>query len=190
VDFTEVMQLLKNSSPYDLYRIKVAIQNEIENPSHIKMMRDCFAINDQITYFDNIKNSLIHAIVLEKKSKNVVVKNNHDQQIWNIPYYMINLNGKESNIHTASKERPTKNNFKVGDTVGFNDDGKQCIGTITKLNHKTASLITRENKRWRVGYGILFAVLDGEATDHVPNVLIGCNGNLIEHENIQGETKT
>ena len=30
MDFTEVMQLLKNASPYDLFRIKVAINNEIE----------------------------------------------------------------------------------------------------------------------------------------------------------------
>lgn len=184
MDFTEVMQLLKNASPYDLYRIKVAIQNEIEKPEHIREMRERFAVGDQVSYFDSDTNSLIHALVLEKNQKNAVLKILSNDQRWNIPYYMINLTGKESDIHINNKEKPTKNNFKIGDCVGFNNDGQQCIGTITKLNHKTASLITRDNKRWRVGYGILFKVLDGESADKVSNNLIGQNGNLIEHSDI------
>ena len=57
MDFTEVMQLLKNASPYDLYRIKVAIQNEIEKPEHIRAMRKCFAVGDKVSYFDSDKNT-------------------------------------------------------------------------------------------------------------------------------------
>ncbi|MCX7126212.1 MAG: hypothetical protein NTU49_10900 [Gammaproteobacteria bacterium] len=185
MDFTEVMQLLKNASPYDLYRIKVAIQNEIEKPEHIRTMRECFAIGDKVSYFDSDKNTLIDAIVLEKNPKNAVLKNLCDQQRWNTPYYMINLTGKKSDIHTNHKERPTKNNFKVGDCVGFNNDGQQCIGTIIKLNHKTASLITRENKRWRVGYGLLFKILDGERGDVTAGSL-SYTGNLIDHDVLTG----
>lgn len=185
MDFTEVMQLLKNASPYDLYRIKVAIQNEIEKPEHIRVMRECFAIGDKVSYFDSDRNALIHATVLEKNPKKVLLKNLCDQQRWNIPYYMINLTGKVSDIHINHKERPTKNNFKVGDCVGFNNDGEQCIGTIIKLNHKTASLVTRDNKRWRVGYGLLFKILDGEKGDVTARSL-SYTGNLIDHDAFTG----
>ena len=185
MDFTEVMNLLKNASPYDLYRIKVAIQNEIEKPEHIRAMRECFAVGDTVSYFDSDKNVLVNAIVLEKNPKNVVLKNLHDQQRWNIPYYMINLTGKESDIHATHKEKPTKNNFKVGDCVGFNNDGQQCIGTIIKLNHKTASLITRDNKRWRVGYELLYKILDGEKGDAMCGSL-NSSRNLIEHGTVIG----
>ena len=98
---------------------------------------------------------------------------------------MINLTGKKSDIHANHKERPTKNNFKVGDCVGFNNDGQQCIGTIIKLNHKTASLITRENKRWRVGFGLLFKILDGEKGDVTAGSL-SYTGNLIDHDTLTG----
>jgi hypothetical protein len=185
VDFTEIMQLLKNASPYDLYRIKVAIQNEIEKPEHIRAMRECFAIGDKVSYFDSDKNALIDAIVLEKNPKNVVLKNLCDQQRWNTPYYMINLTGKKSDIHAHHKERPTKNNFKVGDCVGFNNDGQQCNGTIIKLNHKTASMITRDGKRWRVGYGLLFKILDGEKGDVAAGSL-SYTGNVIGHNALSG----
>lgn len=179
MNFTEVMKLLKNASPYDLYRIKVAIQNEIEKPEYIRVIRECFAVGDTVSYFDSDKNLLVDAVVLEKNPKNAVIKNLHDQQRWNIPYYMINLTGKESDIHANHKEKPTKNNFKVGDCVGFNNDGQQCIGTIIKRNHKTASLITRDNKRWRVGYGLLYKVLDGEKGDLTAGSL-KYTGNLID----------
>lgn len=184
MDFSEVMQLLKNASPYDLFRIKSSINNEIEKPEHIKAIRQRFAIGDQLTYFDEQSNSLVSAVVMDKMVKNVRVRNLHDQKIWILPYYMLNIEKKESDIHINHKEKPTKNNFKIGDCVGFNNDGKQCIGTITKLNHKTASLITSDNKRWRVGYGILFKVLDGESADRVSSMLIGYHGNLIEHSDI------
>ncbi len=51
----------------------------------------------------------------------------------------------------------------------------------SKLNHKTASLITNDRKRWRVSYGMLFKVLEGEAAMKADTMSIGCSGNLIEH---------
>ena len=173
MDFTEAMLLLKNASPYDLFRIKVAINNEIEKPEHIKSIRQCFTVGDQMTYFDEQSNSLVSAIILDKMVKNVRVRNLHDQKIWILPYYMLNIEKKESDIHINHKEKPTKNNFKIGDCVCFNNDGAQCTGTITKLNHKTASLVTNDYKRWRVGYGILCKVLDGETAYQVLNISIG-----------------
>ncbi len=180
MDFTAVIQLLKEATPYDLYRIKVAINNEIERPDHIKSIRSCFAVGDQISYFDEQSNSLIPAIVLDKMVKNVRVKNLVDQKIWILPYYMLNLEKKESDIRINHKEKPTKNHFRIGDCVGFNHDGLQSIGTITKLNHKTASLVTHDNKRWRVGYGLLFKVLDGESAER-KTMSINYVGNVIEH---------
>lgn len=181
MDFTEVMRLLQDETPYNLYRIKVAIENEIENPEHIKTMRKQFAIGDQITYFDQGSNSLISAVVLDKMVKNVRVKNLRDQKVWILPYYMINVEKKESDIHMVHNEKPTKNHFKIGDSVGFNNDGTQYFGIVTKLNHKTASLVTRDNKCWRVSYGLLFKVLDGELANNTSPLLITNSGNVIEH---------
>lgn len=181
MDFTEVMQLLKKASPYDLYRIKVAINNEIEKPEHIKAIRARFAVGDQISYFDEQSNSLISAIVLDKMLKNVRVQNLTDQKIWRLPYYMLNLEKKESDIHINHKEKPTKNHFRISDCVGFNNDGQQCIGIITKLNHKTAGLVTRDNKHWRVSYGLLFKVLDGESEEKII-MPINYAGNIVEHD--------
>jgi hypothetical protein len=162
MNFSELMKPLGEASLFDLFRMKVMIQNIIDDPVRIKELRQSFAVGDTISYFDVQQNSLIEAVVLEKKKKFVLVKNRSDGQIGNIKYYMLNLQGRESDILAHGREKLTKNHLKVGDFVGFDHDGEQTTGSILKLNAKTVSLITPNNKRWRVPYGMLFKVLDGE----------------------------
>lgn len=175
MDYTQVLALLKDASPFDLFRIKTAIQNEIESPEKIKMIRRCFAVGDQVSYFDNNTNSLRPALVLEKNIKKVLVQDLVDNKKWNMPYYMLNLTGKESDIHAPAQAKLTKNHLKVGELVGFMNEGKQIIGHINKLNHKTVSLITLENKSWYVYYGSLFKVLENGLETNSGRLLIEQN---------------
>jgi len=181
MDFTEMMTMLKNATLYDLYRIRVAIQNEMENPDRIKVLRACFAVGEPISYFNGKTNALSQAIVLQKNPKYVVVKDLGDNKNWNVPYYMINLTGKTSDIRTRGREKLTKNHLKVGDLVGFDYDGKQYIGIINKLNYKTVTLTTRENKLYRVSYGMLFKVLEAEQENEIYASSIEEGGVLISY---------
>lgn len=176
MNFKEIITTLQSASAYELYRLRAAINNEIENPDRIKKMRQRFAVGDNVAYFDEESNRLIEALVLEKNPKKVRVKNHYDQGIWNIPYYMLNLEKQESDISANYREKLSKNHFKVGDLVGFNHDGKEYTGTITKLNHKTVSLMTIENKGWLVGYSFLFKIFEGDASEYK-----AFNERVLEH---------
>lgn len=162
MDFTTVLTLLKEASLYDLYRLRVALKNQMDDPEKIKALRQCFAVGSSIAYFNSIKNSLCRGTVLRKNLKKVVVMDLEDTQVWTVPYYAINLTGKENDIQARYHEKLTKNNFKVNDRVDFDYEGKHYFGTINKLNHKTTSVLTLEYKRFRVGYGLLFKVIEGE----------------------------
>ncbi len=160
MDYTQVIELFKKANLYDLYRVRTAIQNEMEDPERIKLLRQCFAVGDQISYFDSQTNSLSNAIVLEKNQKNVLVQNLKDHRKWNIPYYMLNLSGKESDIKPQTHQKLTKNHLKVGEGVGFDHDGKSYHGIINRLNYKTVSLTTVEGRCYRVCYGMLYKIFD------------------------------
>ena len=164
MNYTEVIDLFKKASLYDLYRIRVAIQNEIEDPARIEAVRQCFAVGDHVFYFSRRKNSLIKALVLEKNQKNTVVEDLEDHRIWNVPYYMLTVSENESGIKAKAHQKLTKNHLKVGEHVGFDYDGKSYNGTINKLNHKTVSLTTSEGN-YRVSYGMLYKILDGEQAE-------------------------
>jgi hypothetical protein len=165
MDFTAILTLLKEASPYDLYRLRVALKNQMDDPEKIKAIRQHFSVNSDISYFNSIKNSLCRGMVLRKNLKKVVVMDREDTQVWTVSYYAINLTGKESDIQGDRHEKLTKNNLRVNDRIGFDHEGKHYFGIVNKLNHKTASVLTSEHKRFRVGYGLLFKVIEGEMQD-------------------------
>ena len=54
----------------------------------------------------------------------------------------------------------TRADFRVGDSVGFEGrDLIQHVGTITRLNTKTATVSCPEGE-WRVSYALLSRVVD------------------------------
>jgi hypothetical protein len=159
MNYTEILNVLKTASLFDLYRLNVSIQNEMEDPERIHQLRKTIKIGDQVSYFDSNKNALIDAIILEKNTKRVQVKNIHDQKIWNIPYYFLNIRNTQIEIQ-PNKEKLSKNNLRVHECVGFDKDGEQIIGMVIRLNHKTVTIATQNNKIWRVSYSFLFKVID------------------------------
>jgi hypothetical protein len=159
MNYTDVLNALKNASLFDLYRLSVAIDHEMENPERIHQVRQSFKEDDSISYFDRNTNSLIEAIVLQKNPKNVLVKNVKDQKIWSIQYCMLNIARTNVDIHS---DKLSKNNLKIGDCVGFNHDGREIAGIVIRLNHKTVSLITKDRRRWRVSYKLLYKVIDAD----------------------------
>tara|TARA_B100000989_G_scaffold9439_1_gene6399 strand:- start:2267 stop:2539 length:273 start_codon:yes stop_codon:yes gene_type:complete len=77
--------------------------------------------------------------------------------------------GIDTDIHPANnRDKLTANTLKVGDTVGFNHDGRSISGTIIRLNQKTATLVTSCNHQWRVGYGHLYLIYETEGTTLTP----------------------
>ncbi|MDP3532995.1 MAG: hypothetical protein Q8S31_06885 [Alphaproteobacteria bacterium] len=161
MNYTEILNALKTASLFDLYRLNVSIQNEMEDPERIHQLRKTIKIGDQIAYFDTTKNALIDAIILEKNTKRVQIKNIHDQKIWNIPYYFLNIRNAQTDIQ-PNKEKLSKNNLRVNECVGFDKDGDQIIGIVIRLNHKTVTIATQNNKIWRVSYSFLFKVIDAD----------------------------
>jgi hypothetical protein len=56
-----------------------------------------------------------------------------------------------------------KSQIKVGDRVGFLDrQNNDVYGKVIRLNRKTATILTDDHTDWRVGYGLLYLVIDGE----------------------------
>lgn len=163
MEYTEVFNQIRKASLFDLYRLNVCIRNEMENPERIKQLRKTFKEGDTITYFDQKTNRLIPATVIQKNLKYVQVRHVGDQVIWNIPYYLLNLDQVDVDIHADKNEKLSKNHLKVGDLVGFNHDGQSIFGVIIRLNQKTITLMTPSHKRWRVYYQSLFRVIDSEA---------------------------
>ena len=181
MDYTQLLHELQQASLFDLFRLKTGIGQMLDQPDRIAAVKRQLCLGQEITYFDRDENRLIPAVVEEIQRTRLLVRNKEDGKRWNIYFYMVNLAGVDTDIHSHSgQKRLDKNQLKVGESIGFRDrDHRERYGTIQQLNQKTASILTTEGTRWRVAYSLLFRVMDGDGHREP-------DAGLIEGEILQG----
>lgn len=167
MDYTYLVSELNNATTFDLYRLHVAISNELENPRRILNIKQKLRIGMELSYFCHIENRLINAKLFEMRQKNVVVLDHEKNKRFVIPYYMLNVDGIDAQIYESKNtEILTPNTLKVGDCVGFSKEGESIVGIIKRINHKTVTLETNSGHQWRVAYSFLYRVYDAEKVTH------------------------
>ncbi len=179
MDYTRLLNELNKASAFELYRLHVAIGNELENVKRILSIKQKLRIGMELSYFYYIENRLVKAKLLEMRKKNVIVLDHEKNKRFVIPYYMLNVDGREVEIYeTKNTDLLTANTMKVGDCVGFNKDGERIVGIIKRINHKTVTLKTNLGNQWRVAYSFLYRVHDAKTI---------INSLSIKHSSVIGD---
>ena len=164
MDYSKILNEIKKASLFDLYRLHVAIGNELDNPNHIFSVKQRLRIGMKISFFHHVENRLIDATIISLNSKSVVILDHEKQTRFKVPYYVINLSDADVSIHNTHNSLDA-NNLKVGDLVGFTKDGKDIVGIIKRLNSKTVTLQTQNSQQWRVAYSFLYNIYKGEMNE-------------------------
>ncbi len=160
----DFLSKLEQASLFELWRLRTVIDKYMEDPYRLMQVRAKLRLGQKISYFAPEENREIQGVITQIKQTCVVVKQEHDQKHWNISFYMLNIDCIPTDIKTNHK-KVDRLTLKVGDKVGFvnhRDNNKELYGTVVKLNPKTAGVKLNTGEHWRVGYGGLFYVLDGE----------------------------
>ena len=161
MDYSKILEELKQASLFDLYRLSVAINQLLEDPRRLSEIKKCLRSGQNISYFDDTENRLIKAKVIKLMRTRLLVENTDDQQRWEIPLYYVNLDEVNTDIIGSPRTRLDKCQLKVGDMIGFQDKQNNDVhGKIIRLNQKTATIKTNTNTEWRVGYEWLYVVID------------------------------
>lgn len=177
MNYSQILDELNKASLFELYRLQQAIRRSLEDPARIRQIKNSLRVGQDIEYFEAEQNRLIEASIVELKRTKVLVKNHHDGELWNIPFYFINLDRADVAISNPSGELD-RNSLKIGDRVAFKDrKGNELFGEVIKLNPKTAGVLVGTT-RWKVGYGLLSSIIEGE---------VGSEQNAIEGQLIQGQ---
>lgn len=164
MDYPEIIKALETASTFDLYRLQVAIGHLLEEPKRLKAIKRRLKPGQEITYFDRGENRLVEARVIKLKQTRLSVERNDNQERWDIPFYWVNL----ENVETEPPFSPNlvgldKSQVRVGDRVGFETRaGEILYGEVIRLNRKTVTLVVDGEGQWRVAYGFLFPVIEGQ----------------------------
>jgi len=168
MDYSRILEELNKASLFDLYRLRAAISQQLEDPRRLREIKKRLKVGQIISYFDDKENRQIKAKIINLRRTRLLVEHIDDRRRWDIPFYFVNIDAVDTDIRTSShKEGIEKSQLKVGDEVGFLDrENNELYGEVIKLNQKTASLLVNKRARWRVPYRLLFPVINGEkATD-------------------------
>ena len=170
MDYTAILHALNQASLFDLHRLQAAIYQELVNPTRIDAIRARLKAGQTISYFDPQVNGLIEAVILKIQKTRCQVKNTQDQKNWSIPFYYINLDAVDTEIHPAPNAIGIpKAALQLGTRVGFKDrNNLERFGEVIRLNPKTATIKVSEQHTWLVNYQLLFRVIDGTACDSTP----------------------
>jgi hypothetical protein len=160
----DFLSKLEKASLFELWRLRTVIDKHMEDPYRLMQVRAKLRLGQKVSYFAPEENREIEGIITKIGQSRAAIKHKHDQKHWNIPFYMLNIDCIPTDIKT-NRQKVDRLTLKVGDKIGFIDhrnNNKELYGIVIKLNPKTAGIKLNSGELWRVGYGGLFYVLDGE----------------------------
>jgi len=164
MDYNEIVDQIQSASLFDVYRLRCALDHILEDPERLAELRHSLIPGRDVTYFSWKDNRLVEVTILELKQTRVLVREKGSERPYTIPMFWVNLGDLDIDL----KPRQTgtglsRSELSVGDQVGFRD--RQNIaryGEVIRLNPRTATLRVDGRYKWRVGYGFLFRVVDGQ----------------------------
>lgn len=169
MDYAEIIRVLDKASPFELYRLNVAIGNMLNDPKRMAVIRKNLRVGDRVAVFEPEENQTVYARILDVRRTRVLAKREDDGRQWLYPFYMLNLHESDVSIDNLNRRAGlSRNEVSVGDTLGFRArDGRELYGQVIKLNPKTAKLeVGRQT--WSVSYSLLFKVLEPGQAEFLP----------------------
>ena len=155
MNYTNILEELENATLFDMYRLLHALDNELENPNKIRLIKNKLRVGQIISHYNNSMNILEDVEIIKLNKNRCLVKKLSDESLWNILYASINMDNADININTSQEYGLKKNQISISETLKFLDnDNNQRYGKVIRLNQKSVTLLVN-NEKWRVGYGLL-----------------------------------
>lgn len=159
---TRLLDSLRNAPSLDLYELSLAIGRILDDPRRILEVRRHLHLGAQVMYFDDRRGTLAPGRVVQLHPSQVTIQDGMVGGHLKVPYAAIVA--EPGQRAEAGQPPPTRRSemgsFKLGDTVSFTDKHlRERIGTITRMNTKTYSLIC-DGEQWRVSPALLTKVID------------------------------
>lgn len=121
-------------------------------------------LGQTVRFVDWRDGSLCQGKVVAMRETQVTLQDLRERREWKLPYAAIEPSPPYPTAHAqavAPEPRPTRTDFCCGEKVAFEDKYLQTVvGTIVRINSRTATIDPDDGTHWRVGFTLLRHVLD------------------------------
>ena len=163
-----LLEVLNHASSLQLFQLSTLIERLLADPRRIIAVRKDMHMGQTVRFLDWRDGSLREGKVVAMRDTQVTLQDLRERREWKLPYAAIDPPVPSADAARQTEAapaptapRPTRNDFRCGEKVAFEDKYLQTVvGTIVRINERTASIDPGDGTKWRVGFALLRHVVD------------------------------
>jgi hypothetical protein len=163
---SRLLEVLHRASNLELFQLNAVIERMLADPKRIMQVRKELHLGQTVRFMDWRDGQMRTGKVVEFKDKQLTIHEDGTRSSWAVPYAAV-----EPPPHGAARPDPapeppttlraTRNDFRCGEKVAFEDKYlNTVVGTIVRINQRTATIDFGDGTTWRVGFALLRHVVD------------------------------
>jgi hypothetical protein len=166
---TKLIEALSNASSLELFELSNIIDRLLADPRRIVAIRNKLNLGKSVRFMDWRTGQMRTGKIVVIKDAQVTVHEDGTRMQWKLLYAAIDPGADSDRVESESPainiqpslQKPSRDDFRRGDKVSFTDKYLQHqVGTITRINQRTASVECEAATDWRVPFALLSHVMD------------------------------
>ena len=161
-----LLELLQQASNLQLFQLNSVIERMLADPKRIVQVRKDLHMGQTVRFMDWRDGQMRVGTVLAMKDTQLTIQEQASRSAWTVPYTAVEPPAPDAAKPAPAPEPPpapraTRNDFRCGEKVAFEDKHlNTVVGTIVRINQRTASIDPGDGTTWRVGFALLRHVVD------------------------------
>jgi hypothetical protein len=164
----KLLEALGRASSLELFQLQAIIERMLADPKRIIAVRANLHLGQTVRFLDWRDGQMRSGKVVQMREAQAVIHDASTRREWKLPYAAIEPPPVgAAPVQTAAAEPapaaslPRREDFRCGDKVAFEDKYlNTVVGTIVRINQRTASIDPGDDTTWRVGFALLRRVID------------------------------
>ena len=163
----KLLEALGRASSLQLFQLQAIIERMLADPKRIIAVRANMHLGQTVRFLDWRDGQMRSGKVVQMREAQAVIHEASTRREWKLPYAAIEpppagaAPAQPVPAEAAAAALPRREDFRCGDKVAFEDKYlNTVVGTIVRINQRTASIDPGDGTTWRVGFGLLRRVID------------------------------
>ncbi len=161
-----LLEVLQHASNLQLFQLNSVIERMLADPRRIVEVRKDLHMGQTVRFMDWRDGRMRSGKIIAMKDAQLTVHEDGTHSSWTVPYTAVEPPAPGAAKPAAPPQPPPppragRNDFRCGEKVAFDDKHLNTIvGTIVRINQRTATIDPGDGTTWRVGFALLRHVVD------------------------------
>jgi hypothetical protein len=164
----KLIDALNRASSLELFQLSTIIERMLADPRRIIAVRTNMHMGQSVRFLDWRDGQMRNGRVVAMGDAKVTLHEEGTRREWKLPYAAVepprttgSAAAQAPPTPAPPQIKPARGDFRCGEKVSFEDKYLQTqVGTVVRINQRTATVDTGDGHSWRVGFPLLRHVLD------------------------------